>query len=157
MCQILFLTVFVGTHIDDVIVVNHNFEVWFWYLRTAHFNIEIKSLSDILILWPKIKFQKNVDFSMKFPYGLCILKREISSVLTLKAFKRIADTMEQSTLISSGVERTKESFRLADWPMDQATKECFENIEKNSLRILPVIVIGRLVISKTSLIVVQMN
>jgi len=41
--------------------------------------------------------------------------------------------------------------------MDQATKEYFENIEKNSLRILPVIVIGRLVISKTSLIVVQMN
>ena len=34
--------------------------------------------------------------------------------MTLKAFKRIADTMEQSTLISSGVERTKEIFRLAD-------------------------------------------
>ena len=37
---------------------------------------------------------------------------EISSVMTLKAFKRIADTMEQSTLISSGVERTKEIFDL---------------------------------------------
>ena len=60
MCQILFLTVFVGTHIDDVTVMNHNFEVWFWYLRTAHFNIEIKSLSDILILWPKLSFKKRL-------------------------------------------------------------------------------------------------
>ena len=77
--------------------------------------------------------------------------------MTLKAFKRIADTMEQSTLISSGVERTKENFRLADQPMDQATKEYSENIEKISLRILQVIVIGRLVISKKSLIVAQMN
>ena len=77
--------------------------------------------------------------------------------MTLKAFKRIADTMEQSTLISSGVERTKEIFRLADRPMDQATKEYFENIEKNSPRILPAIVIGRLAISKTSLIVAQIN
>ena len=79
--------------------------------------------------------------------------------MTLKAFKRIADTMEQSTLISSGVERTKENFRLANRPRDQATisKEYFENIEKNSLRISPVIVIGRLVISKKSLIAAQMN
>jgi len=51
------------------------------------------------------------------------------------------------------------NFRLANRPRDQATisKEYFENIEKNSLRISPVIVIGRLVISKKSLIAAQMN
>ena len=33
--------------------------------------VETKRLTDILILWQKIMFQKNDDFSMKFPYGLC--------------------------------------------------------------------------------------
>ena len=76
MCQILFLTVFVERHIDDVIVMTHDFKVWFWYIWTTILNIQTQSLTDILILWPKIKFRKNVDSSMKFPYGLCILKYE---------------------------------------------------------------------------------
>ena len=77
MCQILFLAVFVERHIEDVIMMTHNFEVWFWYLWMAIFNIESKRLTDILILWPKIKFPKIYDFSMKFSYGLCILNIDV--------------------------------------------------------------------------------
>ena len=74
MCQIQFLDVSFERYIDDVIVMNHNHEVWFRYLWTAHFNIQTQSLTDFAIIWPKIKFQKNDDFTMKFSYGLCILK-----------------------------------------------------------------------------------
>ena len=73
-CQIHFWDAFINRQIDDVIVMTHNYEVWFRYLWTALFKIQTQRLTDFVILWPKIKFQKNVDFTMKFSYGLCILK-----------------------------------------------------------------------------------
>ena len=73
-CQIHFWDAFINRQIDDVTVMNHNYEVQFRTVWRTVFNIQTKSLTDILILWPKIKLCKNADFSMKFSYGLCILK-----------------------------------------------------------------------------------
>ena len=53
--------------------------------KTAMFNIETKSLTDILISWSKINFQKNVDLkNQKFPS----LKHEI--LIWLGRFQRVS-------------------------------------------------------------------
>ena len=72
-CQIHFWDAFINRQIDDVIVMNHNYEVQFRTVWRTIFNIQTKRLTDILILWPKIKLCKNADFNMKFSYGLCII------------------------------------------------------------------------------------
>ena len=89
-CQIHFWDAFINRQIDDVIVMTHNYEVKFRKSWKVTFNIQTWNLTDILILCPKIKFQKNLDFSMKFPYGLCILNRIHGMSGILKAFSKVS-------------------------------------------------------------------
>ena len=55
-----FWDAFINRQIDSVIVMTHNFGVKFQKPWKVTFNIQTLSLTDILILCPKSKFQKNL-------------------------------------------------------------------------------------------------
>ena len=61
-CQIHFWDAFMNRQIDDVIVMNHYYEVWFRKPWKTIFNIQTPSLVHTVIQRSKISFKKMFDF-----------------------------------------------------------------------------------------------
>ena len=61
-CQIHFWDALINRQIDDVIVMNHYYEVWFRKLSMIIFNIPTPSLFHTVIQRSKISFKKMFDF-----------------------------------------------------------------------------------------------